>query len=76
MPCNYHGSPEQDEIHNLREELNIRERMLCAICTSIDDTEGKKMLKIILRRAASEAKGLETKDITKWWKNHKKSDKK
>jgi len=74
MPCTYTGSLEGDRELAAREALDRRERMLCALITRLEVEHGEEHVKLLLRRAATDAEGLDRKDITKWWKVHKQAE--
>jgi hypothetical protein len=52
-------------------ELDIRERMLCAICTEAEREYGKDSLRVFLESAALSADGLNQMEIVEWWESHK-----
>lgn len=58
-------------IRRVTSELDMRERMLCAICTEAERKYGKDSLRVFLEAAAMNAEGLDQKQIIKWWKSHK-----
>jgi len=74
MPCTYTGSLEGDRILGLTEALDVRERMLCALITRLEKEHGEEHVGMLLHRAATDAEGLERKDIKRWWKRHKAAD--
>jgi hypothetical protein len=71
MPCTFTGSLEGDRELAAREALDVRERMLCAVCSLFELDNGADELDAFLTTAARAAEGLEKDDITKWWKAHK-----
>ncbi len=74
MPCTYTGSLDGDAAMFARDELDVRERMLCALCRKLEEVHGEDETKAILRAAARSAKGLHREAIVKWWRDHKKAD--
>lgn len=76
MPCTYTGSIEGDRAHFAKEALDLRERMLCAICTQLEKEFGVAVTKEILEDVAEATDGLTKTQISSWWKDHKKEDKK
>lgn len=74
MPCTHTGTIEGDRIEGLQEALDMRERMLCALCEQINIEEGPDVLERLLENAGSRAPGLEKKTIKKWWKKHRKAE--
>ena len=75
MPCTYTGSIEGDRSLSLRNELDKRERYLCAVMTQLakENTEG--WVKSFLLRAEDSAEGVESDEMSIWWKLHRRADK-
>jgi hypothetical protein len=74
MPCTYTGSLMGDRVHSAEMILDRRERMLCAICSHIEQIYGAAALHTMLRKAGREASGLAEQDISQWWLSHKKAE--
>lgn len=75
MPCTYTGPLDGDTIHFQKEELDRRERYLCALCTFLSQLE-QVTLDAVLVNAAQAADGVEANEILEWWREHQKMDKK
>lgn len=73
MPCTYTGTIEGDRRLAAEESRDILERMLCAICTQMEENIGVPFTNTILT-LAQERMEQGDPDLAKWWKDHKATD--
>lgn len=76
MACTYTGSLEGDarlSVQEAYEELDQLERMLCAVCTQMEENIGQPFTQTILRGAQAK---MEPGDpsLREWWVAHKRTD--
>ena len=74
MPCFYTGSADGDAALLARQALDIRERMLCAVCRQIVEDMDDEFLEGLLVWAGTNADGLKDQQILDWWHKHKAAD--
>lgn len=72
MPCTYTGSLEGDREMAMRESLDARERMLCALCRRLETELGAAEAGRIMAAAERMADG--SAPIVDWWVRHREAD--
>lgn len=74
MPCTFTGTLDGDRLLAAKEALDARERMLCAVCKTLEKNLGSRLAWDLLIEAAVDADGLGSADILDWWRDHKEAD--
>jgi hypothetical protein len=75
MPCYDGGEPRESECHQreinqIKDQLERRDAMLCAVLATLGTTGVSTMLSMLDERAA----GITGREIVEWWMQHRHED--